>query len=954
MSGIDGYELFSDGEPPQDGAETLSCEQALRQLERLIADKDLKEVERSLLRAHLRVCPACRTQLESYRRIETRLTGVFAALDTPQDFHQRVMDRLPRAGSADAPEWLRQRVSENSSLIRLRKSHPRRRLSRVILVGVPIALALLLLAGVIALYQYIQLRESDAAPQVASISNKDGVFRIRADGESSRLEPLDELQRGDAIRTGGNVVKIALGASRRFIGNVTFAPNSRLSVTNRHTFHLVAGAACFQINKDRPKRSENEYFEVAAGNIATVRVTGTTFVIDLRGGNRSGITNGTDRALVAVEEGSVEVGQPFAGKSMRVGAGKEALVNASGIALQNSDIRSRVASVTGVVIAVAPQAPAFAARPAPDERAPLAPKPPDTHTRSSPQPVAPFKWETIVKGPLPLSGRTLAEGLATLSDAIDRPAELKDMLDQVPEPFADGRTLSFSVQGEMPVASVLAWMARDLHVGFEPARDGRAPTFASAAPALIDSAAGSGIPPEDIRRALGAKIEDSFPTSGELTELVERLGNRAGVTMILDRGPWCEQFKALEKSGGPALPGETVLKKLDALLATLRLGCAWYDGALYISAPAKIERLTLIDRQVLPGAQLIGQPLNPAWAGALKDVLATLCYPDPSAALSATHLPLSGLHSDAELAGKPVFAYVAPADADGLRFRSGLLGSAALKAALQRLSNGSAAISSPAALLTQAVSPGVVRDVDTLVAQARTILPVESRARFAAFNNQAVVMKSVSLGEALEWTTWLAGRGLRVDQNVLVLDEAAVCYGGTDLQVVPLGTLVERQPNAVQNWPAYVARLLPELYPAFFEDTKFSAVANRLVFYGDRRQLELAQHLRDNLDRALVSGAFKNESWRPPWRVALESNLAEKFRGGETLSGTFASILRTSPLSSQLRCSVLVDPAKMKEHAADPIADLPAANATIRELLGALAAKAGMKVHLEGGIIWLR
>ena len=91
-------------------------------------------------------------------------------------------------------------------------------------------------------------------------------------------------------------------------------------------------------------------------------------------------------------------------------------------------------------------------------------------------------------------------------------------------------------------------------------------------------------------------------------------------------------------------------------------------------------------------------------------------------------------------------------------------------------------------------------------------------------------------------------------------------------------------------------------------------------------------------------------------RVALEKNLAEPFQaqGTPKLSGSFVSLLRRGNLSPQLHCTVLVDPATMRDKGETVINDLDTTGLTVRQVLERLAKAAGLRVELDGDVIWLR
>jgi hypothetical protein len=926
------------------GGESLTCDQAHRQIERLVEDNDLKEVERALLHAHLRVCPACKALLDSHRRLETRLKDAFSRLDTAPGFSDRVLARLPTLGSAEAPDWSRR--GSRASLPATRKN------SSISSVGVRsfratawlIAASVMMLAGLTVAYFVVKLREPNALPTVVGLD--EAVYRVKANGREVRLDAKESLVRGEVVHSAHRPAKLQLAdssgvMSRPPIGSLTLAPESSFCAINRHTYKLISGAAYFQVEKNRPKASASETFEVDAGGQATVKVTGTAFVIDLR----TTAAGGTSVPLVAVQEGTVVVEVRGAAGSTNVTAGKELLLKPGALA-QDSDINSRLAQVTeNPAVAVGPPPPLKSVHPPAMVTLPVQATP-SLSNRA-------FNWNAKVKGRQPLAGKTLAEGVSMIADALDRPKELLDLAEQLRKPLFAGTTLSFSVNGEMPVKAILSWMGRDIDGAFDPGDEKQPARFTTATRKHAEGDAGSGLPPEEIRQSLEAKVEENLPLAGELSELLERLGSRCGVTIIVERGEWSDKYRALSRSADFALPGQTVIQKLDALLGALHLGCAWYDHVLYVDVPSHIEVLTTCERKSPLAPQLVGQPLNAEWVRELKSLLATLRYPPENQALSASLLPLSKLYTDAALSGKPVFAYVAEPNAEGVRYRTGLLGSAALRGVLLALSSETPPVQS--APLTQP-APREVQDMDAWLAQLRMNHVIDSRARFPAFTNKAIVFKNLLLGDALEWTTWICGFGLRLDEKgVLVLDEKTACYGPPALQVLSLNALAERYAPLAKKLSDVFKRVLPAAYPTFFAGVEFRCIGGKLVFMGDLRQVLIAQRVRSALEHALENNEFKPDNWLPPGSASVRKNLAEPFASGSPkLSGTFAGLLRNSELSSQLRCTLLVDPAAMREHAGDQIAELEVEGASIGKVLELLAQKAGMKVVLEGDIIWLR
>jgi len=949
------HNLFSEGQRAPEGG-NLSCEQARRQIERLIEESDLKDFERTLLMAHVKACPACKAELECYRRAEMRVKEAFSNLDTAANFNERLMAALPAPGSAESPDWVKNvRAQSDAASNAITRRHSTRavrgiaRRSILRTYWLPISMSAVISMALLVTYYRTHGREGDAPPRVAFISGD--AIRVRANGAESPLRQGDPLNASDIIRSGAAQVSLTLTSADRLIAVMSLAPNSKINAQNRHMYSVHAGAAYFQVSKDRPKNSPDEYFEVAAGDLATVRVTGTSFIVDLAPYAAPNAKT-EPGALVSVEEGIVEVRTPAMGSTQQVVANKELLISATrSPELTDSDVKSRLARVRGSSV---PAQVAEAGSTQTPGKTPVVAIP---AVKIQPAAAQPFNWDVAVKN-VPLAGKSLAEGIDVLAEILDNAAPLKELAAQVRAPaITNGSTLSFSVYSEMPLRSVLAWMARDVGWTFEPGADGRGAYFRTSSAADAPGAAGSGLLPDDMRSALDAPIPEPLAPAGSLPDVADQLSRRCGVTMVVQRGRWREKFDLEIKSGKVALAGQSVLHKLDALLGAAKLGCAWYDHVLYLGAPSTLELLTLAERHAPLSAQLIGQPAKKQSLNDLKELLIALKYPADNVPLAAIHLRLSRQFGDSTLAGKPVFSALMPPDADGLRFKSGLFGAAVVSATLNTLATESPSVPSVAGMLSQPFPPGPVADMETLLTQARSALGrVESNVRFPALSNQAFVFKNMTLGESLEWAVWVSGFGFRIENNVLLIDDAARCYGPASLQVLSLASLTEKRPELATDFPPLFGRMLTSLYPALFTGVEFRSVGGKLVFTGDLRQLQLAQRVRAALERALESNMpFNALTWLPPARQLLEANLKESFQGAEKLpAGTFAGLLRRSALTPQLRATVLVDPAAMKEHGSDAISELNVANASVGKVLEELAGRVGLKVAPEGDVIWLR
>jgi hypothetical protein len=284
-----------------------------------------------------------------------------------------------------------------------------------------------------------------------------------------------------------------------------------------------------------------------------------------------------------------------------------------------------------------------------------------------------------------------------------------------------------------------------------------------------------------------------------------------------------------------------------------------------------------------------------------------------------------------------------------------LLGDALMAAVLAALQEDKPLVSSTAGLLSQPATAGTAPDLDSLITQAQPFLQVRTAAgvRPQPFGRCGFACKGLQLGEALEWGAWLAGCGVRQENNeAWLVDDPAACYGPPALQVVSLAQLAQQQRALGPDLPQVFMRLLPELYPTFFRDTQFRCVGLRLAFIGDRRQLALAQRLRATLEAGGPANAGEAQTWKPKWRVDMERNLAEPFQDPPRLSGAFSNVLPV--VSAKLRCSLMVDPAAMRDKATLEIHDLDTTGLVVGQALERLAHAAGLKPVLEGNVLWLR
>ncbi|MGD0089257.1 MAG: FecR family protein [Planctomycetota bacterium] len=949
-------------EPADADENGMSCDQARRQIERLIADCDLRDIERSLLQAHVRNCRPCKAELDRYRRLEARLKAAFAPLDTAPHFSARVLAVLPEAGTAEAPKWEKTRTTRHL-LISGKALSPygangRRpgefSVFRFVYAAGLAALLTLCVAG-LAYFCYWWRHSGQTYAELpgylgsqAQVTAVQGQAELVREGSGTALLAAGEkLRPQDSIRATAQPVSLTLNCGPRRTTTVALAARSRLEALNRNSYKLTEGAAYFQVRNEPPKAAPNEVLEVDAAGIATVKVTGTTFGVDLASAAQGGV-------VVFVEEGTVQV-EPHGQAPVLVAAGQELAVAPGGLpslpqALNKS--ARRTAWLAELNPPAKGQPLTYDSTVVENARAPGAVA------------VAPEKslnWDLPVRD-VPLLDRNLAEGIDLLAAGLGRPPQLLQLGSQLQGPFiANNATLNFSVHGEMPLQAVLRWMARDVSMRFVLGAEGK-PRFSTAAADEPLGPAACGTPPEDVRKALEAPCPQSLKSSVSLRAAAEILGTRCGVSIILDRA-LLEKQAATHSTNGD-LPGQTVAQKLEALLSSLHANAAWYDHALYVAAPARIEALTYIERTAALNPELLGSPPNAAWATALQELLAAQTYPSDeyASALAAPGQPGLQLRSDTKLSGHPLFGAAAldlkQADAPALCYRTGSLGAAELSALLGLIQTGSAVVPGTSGMISQ-ITPGVVPDLKSLAEQVRPPLRVALAPGLKPlpFDKQAFVNKNLPLGEALEWAAWLSGCGLRQDNNdVWVVDEAAACYGPPAWQVLSLAQLAARHPAVAPALPGLFARLLPELYPDFFARTECRCIGNRLVFRGDRRQLQLAQRLYTALEACNPANLKEIHKWKPHWRETMETSLAEPFRCAEPiLSGSFAGLLRQQgELNHQLRCTILVDPVAMREKAGVEIHQLDVSGFSVEKVVERLAREVGLRMVLEGDVVWLR
>ena len=235
----------------------LSCEQALRQIERLVEEGDLKEVERLLLSAHLRACPACKAVLDRMRHLEAGLKQAFSSIDVGSGFNRRVLAALPHSETDDPlAAWpVNGPINANSRLPFKGGVRPRAltyfRAHRLVFIVILCAICGASLA-------YLQRRskgrsEADAAPIVMDIVGSGG--RVESAQGAVELKSPYTLAAGEVLTAHGAPLTFTLYHNAEHLARVTLAHGSELSAANRHSYTLRHGAAYFKVFKDRPRTS---------------------------------------------------------------------------------------------------------------------------------------------------------------------------------------------------------------------------------------------------------------------------------------------------------------------------------------------------------------------------------------------------------------------------------------------------------------------------------------------------------------------------------------------------------------------------------------------------------------------------------------------------------------------------------------------------------------------------
>ena len=951
--------------PPNGGLDVMSCEQALRQIERMIEDSELKDIERALLFTHIRACPSCKAELQRRRQLELRLKETFAPLDTRADFNQRLMAALPnmdykRAEAAPPPAG--ERSGARTSRLREVSGRAMAQLPRLRWLyrwRVPLGVAALIAIGLVG---YL-LRsgttslqaDADKPPIVLTLAGKAHV--VGRDGASSNVLNERVLLPGESLSADvpGSDFTCWLDYGDAHLARVDLTNGAELTADNRHAYTLQKGSAHFDVQKNRP-HGPDEVFEVNIAKYGVVRVRGTVFDIK---------NAGTTTALVQVQEGLVEVQAGAAVTKLTVGQhvtlGPGGLGNPSvavGILPPARDPHATLPA-TGGVDPLAKPAPAA---PAPNST-------PETPAVPVPEIAAGrFDWETMV-GPLPLAGQTFAEGIDAVAARVGNPKAITELALLARGPLiSQENRLSFSVHSLMPARAVLAWMARDVSARFEVDAEGRGRLRLANADELPGPPTSEELPAA-VRKALEAPLEHLAGGGAgkiSLSSALDELAAGCKVTIIADNSDTL--VSASEKTDAGRQTGN---RRLDAILGGTHLCAAWYDHALYLAPGARIEALTMSERSSAPIAVLAGLPPQEPWIGNLLAIVnghvalparvpRSLPGMAPSASLPAYH------DVDRALVGRRAFQNLSLADGDDgplLRYRAGMIGHAWMTALLKELERGTEQVRG-ASGLTQVPPSGSIKDINALIEIAKPFMPVESRLKNLPFNHQALAFKNLPLGRALEWGAWLQGCGIRQGVGGLVIDESAVCYGAPALQVVPLNPSAEHTLELANQLPGAFARLLPQLYPTFFAGVEIKTLSDRIAFVGDRRQLQLAQELFKSFDQELNEAPASAHgdkqldlnTWLPASRRNLEKNLAEPYTGDGSgaVSGTFAGLLRQSGIGTQLHHTVVVDLTAMQQHHSDPVQSLDVSQLSLGQFIDALAHAAQMKVVLEGDVIWIK
>lgn len=900
---MSGQEFAAQSSAPQEGPK-LSCAEALRQIDCLVEEGELKPAERTLLFAHLGSCRACRADLEQRRRVEARVREVFSALDTSPTFTPQVLAAL--AGKHPAHAGAPDQEGEAPS------PGPLERLTRVIGGlgwGLWAAAATLLVLGPLTLW--LQLRGGQGAEAVASLASCEGLAVLVRDGNEMPARAGLPLRRGDVLRPGPSPDERALlfgiAADGLRLADVRLAGGAKLRVEGRVHYFVEQGETYFLVH-GQPQHGA-DYFDVETP-LGRVLVLGTAFGVVVPSGHAEVVT-------VLVDAGRVRV-LPWSGPEQTLEKGQECDLLKTGGASPPRAIQP------GRLGRLRPEAGAASA---PAREAPV--------ERPQPSPAAPprLDWDTPVSG-IDFRGCALPQSLGRLAQHLGGAEELQGLV-RASALFNAEATSGLVLRRPMPPAAVVRWLARESGLRFV--------SPGTLRPAKPDEELGPPEPgalPPDWQAALDTAAEGAA-MSGEALADLNALAARAWITLLADVDPRLR----CQLPTGAGLTLRAVLGQL----AAAGLDWAYYDGLVYVAPAPVLWKLTFVPR-TRNVAAWVGRDLVPEWGLSLRNLAQSL-----------------GSHQDGRPAlapaVSPVLANVSlMPEEPRLHFTSGLSGTRTLSAALRLLEQGSPAAASPVAMLDAYLVPGALRDWDELAQQAALRhTPVELRVPGRPFPAQAFLVQPMPLGQALEWAARLQGLGLRSEDGRVVVDKEDACYGPPMLQAVNLAALSRRRPELSRELPRALASLSQAVFPELLRGTEWFAVCDVLAFQGERRQLAAVQRMARELDSALAAwpalAKFDLHGWRPAWRRELEANLAEPVSGdrsGLLPAGAFAAVLRQSGLLAQLRATVLVDPQAMEHAAAQAIPALDVRNLTLGQALGKLSAAAGLRMVLEDKVVWLR
>lgn len=912
-------------EPQPAGGAALNCAEAEREIDLLIEDGELKETERALLFAHLRACGACKTRLESRRKLDLRLRGALASLDTSPDFTLRVLEALPTASAEAEPDeaWeAANRMVEE----RLGRNRPTGFGLGWLTRGyrLPAVLAALICIGLFGAWLRFRTLQ-DLGDELPAIAELDGAGqRIHGETESA-LQPGQLLRRNDEVQaaTGGQPLKLVLASAGRPVATVQLRPGARLRVLNRNQYALLKGEAYFQVRKDRPSRGSSEPFKVDT-TLGTVQVVGTEFGVIVPSEVPQFVT-------VVVDEGAVDV-LPNAGGSMRLQPGLEGdLLNAGGTAGPRPAASERLAWLkrpAAVVVAQqgrdAPSGPGGQSR---------------TQEPVAPEPARAVDWSRNVP-PLDFAGHRLPQALALLAERMGGEKGLLETAREA-ERLSNGKPSTFNLKRTLPLAQVVRWLARESGCRFEASGQLR-----KAEPGETLGAVEEGQAPASALQHLHAPPQEKLPASREpLKRYLETIAAQAGLNLVMDDAA---------QAPLPAPPLEhglwrgTLRGELDDAVRAYELSWACYDGVLWIAAPEQIARHTTAPRR-MDGAEWLGEPLQPEWALAFKQLLPAL-------------LAVPGRQHDRWLAIEDVRLHP---DRNLFTYSCGAPAQRALEDQLERLRQGAPAVALLTAALDEVRLPGAVRDLAQLARKCETRNQLLKRGAEFEFHAQSFVNRSLSLGRELEWAARLAGLGLRTEAGALVLDDPLVCYGRPEWQALDLAALTVAAPAHEKTMPALLAAKARLWFPELLAGVTFHPLNRRLAMLADKRQLQAVQQVKTVLENDLRAAQAEGKpldpaAWKPAWFVDLEKNLAEPFllSGGEgdgmLPAGTCPSLLRQSGRFVQLRSTLLVDPFAMRAIAQQKLPAMDVKGKTLRQVLEAVAAAVKLRVVVEDEVVWLR